>query len=455
MASHLPTSALSVGTVRMMNIGLTNEYFPPFAPGGAEWSVLALARALARSHRVTVITPNYGAAPYEEFDGVRVHRFNYPGRIEPGQTTLRSRWLANPFFYRHFARHIQRIAHDEHLDILHAQNKYALPGTWLASRRLRIPVVYTVRDTSMICPLGQCLIHYEGVHPKCGQWGHWWRDCRPRYIDNYFPGRRKSLKLNGSLVWLAMDTRLRRWFLRRVDGIIGVSEGILRVHDQAGLLTGQPTRPVYNLPPDDSPVPRSQVEAMRQRLGLDDQKVVLYAGRFSLGKGTADLVAAADIVVRKLPNVQFLFAGHGGLHPSGPHVRALGQLPHDQVWLLYHLADLVVVPSRQPEPLSRVLLEAMAAGRALVGTSMGGTPELIEEGVNGRLVARADPAELAEAIIDLLVNDARRAQMGRASLQRVRGRFAREATLERLLAFYRQTIATRGSRTSLRQGRGR
>jgi glycosyltransferase involved in cell wall biosynthesis len=193
---------------------------------------------------------------------------------------------------------------------------------------------------------------------------------------------------------------------------------------------------------------------MRQRLGLDDQKVVLYAGRFSLGKGTADLVAAADIVVRKLPNVQFLFAGHGDLHPSGPHVRALGQLPHDQVWLLYHLADLVVVPSRQPEPLSRVLLEAMAAGCPLVGTSMGGTPELIEDGVNGRLVSRADPAELAEAIIDLLVNDARRAQMGRASLQRVRGRFAREAILERLLAFYHQIIDTHGSRTSLPEGRG-
>ena len=47
-----------------MRICLVNEYFPPFAPGGAEWSMDALGRALAgRGHGVLVVTPNYGAAP--------------------------------------------------------------------------------------------------------------------------------------------------------------------------------------------------------------------------------------------------------------------------------------------------------------------------------------------------------------------------------------------------------
>ena len=57
-----------------MRIGLINEYFPPFAPGGAEWSTLHLAKGLAsRGHRVGVITPNYGALPdREEIDGFTV-----------------------------------------------------------------------------------------------------------------------------------------------------------------------------------------------------------------------------------------------------------------------------------------------------------------------------------------------------------------------------------------------
>jgi glycosyltransferase involved in cell wall biosynthesis len=429
-----------------MNIGLVNEYFPPFAPGGAEWSVLALAQGLAQSHRVAIITPNYGASGVEELDGIRIYRFAYPARLEPGQTTVRFRWLANPLFYLYSAMRIGRITRHEHLDILHAQNKYSLPGTWLAARRLGLPVVYTVRDTAMICPLGQCLLKYGSLHPECGHLRHWWRDCRPTYIDSYLSGARKSLRVNATLVWLWLDTRLRRWFFGRADGVIGVSEGILKVHDQAGLLTGQPTRVIYNLPPNDARVLDDAVAAMRCRLGLNGKKVVFYAGRFSPGKGTQDLVTAADVVVQAVPEVQFLFAGQGNLTLSGPHTRSLGRLSHDEVWRLYHLSDLVVVPSRQPEPLSRVALEAMAAGRPLVGTRVGGTPELIEEGVNGHLVERGNPAQLAEAITSLLMDDNLRARMGQASLEIVHTRFAPEASLEQMVDFYRQTMARRNGR---------
>ena len=336
-----------------------------------------------------------------------------------------------------------RVARRERLNILHVQNKYSLPGGWLAGRRLGIPVLYTVRDATMICPLGQCLMKYEPVHPECGHWRHWWRECRTTYIDSYLNGARRSLRVNATLTWLWLDTRLRRWFFHRADGIIGVSEGILGVYDQAGLLAGQPTRVIYNIPPESQPVSRDELATIRDRLGLEGCRVVLYAGRFSPGKGTQDLVSAADEVVRSVPQAVFLFAGQGNLRLSGPHTRCLGQLAHDELWRLYHLADLVAVPSRQPEPLTRVALEAMAAGRALVGTRVGGTPELIEDGVNGRLVARGKPADLAQAITELLSDDDLRARMGRAGRRLIQTRFTPETTVERLLDFYRQAIASR------------
>jgi glycosyltransferase involved in cell wall biosynthesis len=429
-----------------MNIGMVNEYFPPFAPGGAEWSMLELARELAKAHQVTVITPNYGAAGFEETEGVSVRRFDSRASIEPGHTTVRLRWLANPLFYFSSSREIERIARLEHLDILHAQNKYSLPGTWLASRRLGVPAVYTVRETGLICPLGQCLLQYDPVHPQCGHWWHWWRVCRPKYVDSYLFADRNNPRVNATLVWLWLDTHVRRWFFHRADGVIGVSEGILRVYDQAGLLTGLPPRAIYNLPPRDAVVPDDETEALRCRLGLTGQKVVVYAGRFSPGKGTQDLVAAADIVVRAVPEAQFLFAGQGNLTLSGPHTRSLGRLSHDEVWRLYHVVDLVAVPSRQQEPLSRVALEAMAAGRPLVGTRVGGTPELIEDGLNGRLVERGSPTALAEAITDLLLDDSLRARMGQASAKLVGTRFAREKSLEGILGFYRLAITRRQGR---------
>ena len=92
-----------------MRICLVNEYFPPFAPGGAEWSMDALARALAgRGHDVLVVTPNYGAAPDERRDGFHIVRFPFPIRLPPGRRPVSSKWLANPLTYLYAAWQVSR-----------------------------------------------------------------------------------------------------------------------------------------------------------------------------------------------------------------------------------------------------------------------------------------------------------------------------------------------------------
>jgi glycosyltransferase involved in cell wall biosynthesis len=362
---------------------------------------------------------------------------------------VRYRWLANPVFYLHSAACIARIARREELEVLHVQNKYSLPGGWLASQRLGIPVVFTIRETGIICPLGQCLMRYEPVHPQCGRWQHWYRECRPAYIEDYLDGRRRSARVNATLVWLWLDTQVRRCFFRRLDGVVGVSNGILEVYSQVGLLNGLRTRVIYNLPPGEAPQPSPEaLLRLRERWGIGgDQKAVLFAGRFTPGKGTRDLVSAADIVVRQVPEAVFLFAGRGDLPSASPHTRMLGKLAHEDLLELYRAVDLVAVPSRQPEPLSRVALEAMAGGRALVGTRVGGTPELIDDGINGLLVPRGDVRQLAEAIEELLLNDDRRASMGEASRILTRTRFSAERSLAELVGFYRETISGRAGET--------
>jgi len=70
-----------------VNVCFVSEYFPPFAPGGAEWSLATLADALvARGHRVTIVTPNWGAAPREERDAWPVT-----------ESALRKEWGAEYF----------------------------------------------------------------------------------------------------------------------------------------------------------------------------------------------------------------------------------------------------------------------------------------------------------------------------------------------------------------------
>lgn len=434
-----------------MNIGLVNEYFPPFAPGGAEWSTLELARALVeRGHAVTVITPNYGSAAHEEMDGVQVIRFPYPARLR-GRRTLPARWLASPFFYLWSAVAIWWFARKIGVDLLHAQNKYSLPGTWLASRLLGRPCLITLRDTLSVCALGRCFMHFEHVPSACGR-GKLWQACQQEHVDIYIRPRswRARLKARVATQALHIDTALRRWFLRHADGIVAVSQGILRLYKEAGLTRGSATQVVYNLPPQAArvtSVPRGEI---LQRHGLGEGPIILYVGKFSPGKGTQDLVAAAQFVQPAWPSAQFVFVGGSAteLGRTGENIRVLGRLPNLEVLQLQAIATLVVVPSVWPEPLSRVLLESMAMGRAVVGTSVGGTPEIIDNGRNGLLVPRSSPEALAQAIMELLDNPTRRTEMEGAGQQVVQSRFDRDASVANLFGFYQALLDQSQTRKS-------
>jgi spore coat protein SA len=178
------------------------------------------------------------------------------------------------------------------------------------------------------------------------------------------------------------------------------------------------------------------VETLRERVGLRGRRVVLYVGKFSPGKGTADLLAAAGKVVLEVPDAVFVFVGSGALDASGPHICRLGPLPNREVLSLYPLADVVVVPSVIPDALSRVILEAMAAGRPVIGTRVGGTPELVIDGKTGILVERGDPDGLARAVVSLLRDAALRAELGEGARRYLDDLSGREGSLERLLEIY-------------------
>lgn len=420
-----------------MNICLVNEYFPPFAPGGAEWSLDALARAMVRrGHRVTVVTPNYGAAPREERDGVRIVRFPFPLRLPPGRTPARPKWLANPFFYAYAALAVARVARREGAAVIHAQNKHSLIPATIAARLLGIPVFLTIRDGSIINAAPLCLHHHDRMPPDCGV-RKLWTECSEEYFALYVKDPRRKLRSKFAFLYFWLDSRLKQRFLRRVDGVIGVSQGILDIYRRSGLLerVGR-VHAIYNIPPAAVPPPPREIEALRDRLGLGGRRVVLYVGKFSPGKGTADLVAAAGDVAREFPDARFLFVGEGELDAAGPHVRRLGPLPNRDVLALYPLADVVVVPSVIPDALSRVILEALAAGRPVVATRVGGTPELVIDGKTGLLVERSAPAELARAIASLLRDEALRATLGAGARRHVTERFGADDSVDRLLAVY-------------------
>lgn len=434
-----PADARAAGSPRLAGLGvcLANEYFPPFAPGGGEWSVQALARILARQGlRPVVVTPNYGAVASEEDAGVTIRRFPFPVKRPPGRAVIPGRYLANPLFYAYAAWHVARVVRAQRLQIIHAQNKHMLIPCVIAGRLTGTPVVLSIRDGSIIDRAPICLHHGDRMPADCGA-RKLWRECAPEYHALYMEGRRSRLRSRVDFLYFWLDARLKQRFLRRVDAVVGVSEGILDVYRRSGLLEGVPrVVSVYSVPPLAAPPTPEHVAALRRTLDLLGRRVVLYVGKFSPGKGTEDLLKAAALVSPGRPDVTFVFVGDGQLSGEPPYVRRLGPLPNADVLALYPLAEIVVVPSVIPDALSRVILEALWAGRPVVATRVGGTPELVVEGRNGLLVPRSDPPALARALASLLDDEARRRTLGAGARRHVEERFNPDGSTARLLDVY-------------------
>src|SRR5262245_37051764 len=225
------------------------EYWPPFAPGGAEWPNLAWAQALARrGNRVIVVTPNYGAAPREELDGVVVVRAPFPARLPAGQGE--TRWLVsrNPLFHAWLARWTRRVAETEGVHLIHAQHKGAVVGAQRAARALGVPFAVTIRDVGLLCPVGAPL-GSDWKTFACSTRQYVTR-CVPYFLTHYAKGDsvlRRAWRW-GSLLATRADHLRQRRALAAADLVIGVSRGILDVYPPS-LVNPERRRVVHSLPP--------------------------------------------------------------------------------------------------------------------------------------------------------------------------------------------------------------
>jgi glycosyltransferase involved in cell wall biosynthesis len=168
------------------------------------------------------------------------------------------------------------------------------------------------------------------------------------------------------------------------------------------------------------------------------QRIVGAAGRLSPEKGFEVLVDAAALMARRDTATGFVLFGDGALRETlQRRIERAGLAEcfvlagfRDDLDTLIPAFDVLALPS-YTEGLPNVVLEAFAAAVPVVATAVGGTPELIDDGVNGFLVPAGDAAALGQRLSDVLSNEAIRKAMGEAGRQRVRNSFTFAAQAQR------------------------
>jgi glycosyltransferase involved in cell wall biosynthesis len=183
--------------------------------------------------------------------------------------------------------------------------------------------------------------------------------------------------------------------------------------------------------------------------GPVDQPVAVSVARLSPEKDFPTLLQAVALVLRSVPDFRLRIVGEGGERPRleqlirelriENHVTLVGA--SDDVPAELRRAGFYVASSRK-EGVSLTLLEAMAVGLPIVTTNVGGNPEVVEDGVTGRLVPPGNPRELARAIVQMCDEQENWLAMGRAGRRRVEQHFDIIRMIDAYETLYREILNT-------------
>lgn len=198
----------------------------------------------------------------------------------------------------------------------------------------------------------------------------------------------------------------------------------------------------------DSEEELARVDQLRREHGLArDDLVVGCVGNFRPVKGHKFLFDAVAGIVEAVPRARFIFVGGGpGKADMEGYARAIGIYDklifagiRNDIPLYLNLFDIFVQPSLS-EGFGIAAVEAMACGKPVVATAVGGVPEVIESGHDGVLVPARDSGALAEAIIALASNSDKMAALSAAAIETARGRFDVRVMVERVGRLYRELV---------------
>lgn len=385
-------------------------------PTGAHVNNIAtISKKLTENgHEVHIVTSYH--PPYSPSTDMELHfawATVHPVRVNGRYSSIR--YGLN--FIRKTALEIRRLHKEEKFDVIHGHSGYLGLAllTGISSRLNNIPSVHTL----------------------------------------YCPVERSSISLSAPF--------FSKFYLWHVNMVVAISESVRR-----SLRGVVPDNKIRVIPPCIDLTlfrPGADGREVRRNFQLDDKPVLLYLGNVSEEKGAEVLVEALAIVTQSVPDVRLLMVLDPSIEMYRPETQRR-RLKLSQQIEFHHLGDNVIMQelfkdipqvmaasdifitpflkTKGPADYPLSLLEAMAVGKPVVATKVGGIPELMKDGENGILVDLGDVRSLAEAIVFLLGNKGEGQKMGEKGRRFVEANFSVERVMRMTEEVYAEVIKGKG-----------
>ncbi|MCI0557585.1 MAG: glycosyltransferase [Nitrososphaera sp.] len=348
-------------------------------PGGAEKMLISLAGNLDRSRY-----RSYACLLKDGWLNTQLQRLGIETILVPQRRSLDFRWLLR----------LSRVLKERSIRVMHAHEFAMNVYGSLLSKMTGIPIIAT-------------------VHGK-----------------NYY--------------WVKWRRRLAYKFVARQSAMVAVSEDLKRFLREYVDIHPDNITVVHNGIDVQSYAVSDRAHATRKELGINgNQPVIGTVGNLYAVKGQMYLLKACSAVAKVFPNFVLLVAGRGDYLGSleetarnigiGANVKFLGF--REDVPALLQTMDIFILPSIS-EGLPLSALEAMASGKPVVASNVGGIPEVVKDGVTGYLVSPKDPEALADKILLLLRHPELAVDLGRSGRKRVEDSFSLEKMVERYQSLY-------------------
>lgn len=399
-----------------MKVLLINNFFYP--KGGSETVFFNTARLLEQAgHQVC-----YFSVAREENQSCPFSKYF----ISDTSKTSKLKGLLSYFYNSEAAQKLEQLILAEKPDIAHAHLMWGCtaPAIFKVLKKYRIPLVHTVHDYRMVCPAytftsgGQICEECKGSHfYKCAL-----KRCS-----------------KGSLLMstvMAAEMYYRNTLhnpSKNIDGLIYVSQFAKEIHEKyASSLKNVPSMVLYNC---------------TQRLDTEEKgrgDYFLYFGRLSHEKGVELVIDA----FKELPNTKLKVVGTGPIEAElkqkaagYDNIEFVGFKHGEELYNLIRNAQFVIVPSQWYENNPMTIVEAYSFGTPVIGSDLGGIPEIIEDGATGFVFKHGNTESLMHAIISAdSISKQDYFQMSGNAVRFYEENFSETGYADKLIGFYKKVM---------------